>query len=430
MKRLITFSLALLVALSTAITASAQRTQIEGMRPYDKSGLGIFEPAKSDVQFDGLKVRLGANFTQQFQSLSHENGTDSVELMDIGPGFNLATANLNIDVQLEKGITLNLITYLSSRHHSEAWVKGGFVQIDGAEFLNSATVDKIMKNMRLKVGHMEINYGDAHFRRTDNGNAIYNPFVGNYIMDAFTTEIGAEAYYFLGDVTIMAAMTNGLIKGDVTNPEGRSPSIYGKLAYDTDIDEDTRLRLSASYYTNSGTSYQTLYRGDRAGSRYYMVMENTEASTGSQAWSGRYNPYFHSQVNAMMANVFFQFKGFELFGTYEMANGNTSWMDTDWGSGEVTDRNTSQMAVDLTYRFLKEKNMYIAGRYNMVNGTAGGSGNDISINRMQIGWGWFVTDNVLAKIEYVNQNFDGFGYADIRHDGQFNGFMIEGTIGF
>ena len=39
---------------------------------------------------------------------------------------------------------------------------------------------------------MEINYGDAHFRRSDNGNAIYNPFVGNYIMDAFTTEIGGE----------------------------------------------------------------------------------------------------------------------------------------------------------------------------------------------------------------------------------------------
>jgi hypothetical protein len=34
----------------------------------------------------------------------------------------------------------------------------------------------------VKVGHMEINYGDAHFRRSDNGNALYNPFVGNYIM--------------------------------------------------------------------------------------------------------------------------------------------------------------------------------------------------------------------------------------------------------
>ena len=51
-----------------------------------------------------------------------------------------------------------------------------------------------MEIVTVTVGHFEINYGDAHFRRSDNGNAIYNPFVGNYIMDAFTTEIGAEVY--------------------------------------------------------------------------------------------------------------------------------------------------------------------------------------------------------------------------------------------
>ena len=58
-----------------------------------------------------------------------------------------------------------------------------------------------MKYTTMKVGHFEINYGDSHFRRSDNGNAMYNPFVGNYILDAFTTEIGAEVY----------ARSNGLI---------------------------------------------------------------------------------------------------------------------------------------------------------------------------------------------------------------------------
>ena len=52
----------------------------------------------------------------------------------------------------------------------------------------------LMQIATLRVGHLEINYGDAHFRRSDNGNALYNPFVGNYIMDAFTTEIGGEVY--------------------------------------------------------------------------------------------------------------------------------------------------------------------------------------------------------------------------------------------
>ena len=41
----------------------------------------------------------------------------------------------------------------------------------------------------VRVGHMEINYGDAHFRRSDNGNAMYNPFVGN---ERLQTEIAAR----------------------------------------------------------------------------------------------------------------------------------------------------------------------------------------------------------------------------------------------
>ena len=73
-------------------------------------------------------------------------------------------------------------------------MKDGFLQIDESP-VEFAPLQAIMKIVTIKVGHMEINYGDAHFRRSDNGNALYNPFVGNYIMDAFTTEIGAPSTY-------------------------------------------------------------------------------------------------------------------------------------------------------------------------------------------------------------------------------------------
>ena len=76
---------------------------------------------------------------------------------------------------------------------------------------------------------MEINYGDAHFRRSDNGNAIYNPFVGNYIMDAFTTEIGGEVYLKPASVIAMGAVTGGEIRGTVLTPGQRGPTFIGKL---------------------------------------------------------------------------------------------------------------------------------------------------------------------------------------------------------
>ena len=105
-------------------TAMAQRGDIQYFRHYDQRGINVFETSKTDtLLFDGLKLRIGANFTQGFQSLKHSN-TSGVKLYDLGTGFPLAMANLNIDVQLADGVRLNLVSYMSSHHHNEMWVKG------------------------------------------------------------------------------------------------------------------------------------------------------------------------------------------------------------------------------------------------------------------------------------------------------------------
>ena len=56
--------------------------------------------------------------------------------------------------------------------------------------------------------------------------------------------------------------------------------------------------------------------------------------------------------------------------------------------------------------------------------------NDISVKRSQVGGGWFVTPNVLAKLEFVRQNYEAFPTSDIRNGGKFQGFMIEGVVAF
>jgi hypothetical protein len=56
--------------------------------------------------------------------------------------------------------------------------------------------------------------------------------------------------------------------------------------------------------------------------------------------------------------------------------------------------------------------------------------NDVKVNRYQLGGGWFVTPNVLAKAEYVSQKYLDFPTTDIRSGGKFNGLMIEGVVAF
>ena len=132
-----TFVLAALAALlPTAVRAqdvTLQDTVIQHFRPYTQRGINIFEPPKRDsVRYVGMRLKIGAAFTQQFQALDHENtaaprltGTPPVDqnlLMEIGSGFNNAVANLYLDAQLARGIRVALTSYLSSRHHNETWV--------------------------------------------------------------------------------------------------------------------------------------------------------------------------------------------------------------------------------------------------------------------------------------------------------------------
>jgi hypothetical protein len=405
------------------------------IRSYGKDGLNEFETPKAEKEsFDRVKLKIGGNFNQSFQALSHSNTADiqqnpNAKLVDIVPGFNTASANLNFDVNLAEGVYMNMALYLSSRHHNETWVKGGFIRFDKLPFLKIDWLDNIMRYTTIKVGHMEINYGDAHFRRSDNGNAMHNPFVENYILDAFTTEIGGEINVSHNGFLGVASVTNGMIKGNIqgfdpvpgaTNGKAK-PAFIGKLGYDKQINDDLRVRLTGSVYHTEGSLSNTLYGGDRAGSHYYGVMDN--ALTTSTFTSGRLNPGFGDKVTSMMGNLFVKYGGLESFTTIESANGR--------GRTETTgERNANQFATDLIYRFGSAEDFWIGARYNVASALLGGYTDDVTIDRLAVSAGWFVTKNIMAKLEYVTQNYDGFVNTDIRNGGKFSGLALQAVVGF
>src|SRR5690606_41368804 len=60
-------------------------------------------------------------------------------------------------------------------------------------------------------------------------------------------------------------------QGGITNPDDRELSFIGKLGYDRQLEDNVRLRLTGSVYHTGGSSRNTLWAGDRTGSRYYLV---------------------------------------------------------------------------------------------------------------------------------------------------------------
>lgn len=418
MKRILIIALLFVAVLSPAYS---QANDLQFKRPNDKRGLNVFESSKLDtVAYDGLKVRIGGSNTLQFQALDASN-SGAVEIFDIGPNFNLATSNLDLDVQLYPGLRMHLRTYLSSRHHPEPYVKGGYMQIDRLDFVQPGFLSALMDKVTIKVGHMEINYGDNHFRRTDNGQALFNPFVGYYIMDSFTTEVGGEVYYQSNGFIGMLGLTNGKLNQSVVQPaEGApktKPSLVAKIGFDDQINDDLRFRITSSVYHTGESAATYLYTGDRAGARYYNVLTNNP----NEFRTPRFNPGFTNELTAIMLNTFVKFQGWEFYGVFENSSGKAV--------AEVNRRTFNQYGAELIYRFGQAEKFYLGGRYNLVAGEIN-TGEDVDISRVNVGGGWFMTRNVLAKMEYVSQQYNGFPSTSIFNDGQFNGFMLEAVISF
>lgn len=414
-------TLLLAVALSSTVAAQPGVDLPDGLQYYrapSQAGLNVFEaPKEPGSAFDGLTVHVGGDFAIQFQGLSQSNDADTL-LVDLAPNFTLPSANLNLDVQIASGMRMHLRTYLSSRHHTEAYVKGGYFQVDNLDFLQEGLLSNVMDVTRFRFGMDEINYGDTHFRRSDNAAVIYNPFVGNYIMDSFTTEPFAEVTVLNSGFIGVAGISNGRLNQSPLSGDN-GVAVYGKLGYDSQINENLRARLTGSVYhsTKDGTR-DYIYGGDRAGARYYNILQiDGEADND---FIPRFNPRFPYHT-AFQINPFVKFMGAEFFGVFEQSMGGPD------GAGSFT-----QLGGELLYRFGAGEDFYLGGRYNTVTGSDTDGGPEVDIMRFNVGGGWFLTDNVLAKAEYVSQTYDGDAYTgNAQFQGaEFSGVVLEAAISF
>lgn len=459
--------------LTAALLTSS--TMFGQLRPTDQTGVNMFETPKTETEFTGPKVEFGGSFSMPYIALKQSNDVtnqdpaqNSEALFKNAPNFGLSMANLYINGYLADGVTLNLTLYLASKHHNETWVKGGYVQFDKLPFLKSDFIDNIMQYTTIKMGQMDVNYGDAHFRRSDGGCAIYNPFMENYIMDEFATEIGAEADVNVNGILGTFAITDGelnpnLAAIDTTIAANKyanglhNPSFIAKLGFDKQITDNFRARLTGSVYTTAGSVSNTLFGGDRTGSNYSAVMYNLAPATYT-AFNGRFNPGFRDRLTTFMGNLFLKYNileglSVESFTTLEGAHGAAA--------SEATDRKANQFATDLIFRFGKAEQFFIGARYNTVsadvaaataksaaslngynsskNGvtTAYTIGTDavpaytIGIDRLAISGGWYVTKNIMAKVEYSNQKYNGVPNVNyILNGAEFHGLSAEAVLSF
>jgi hypothetical protein len=399
-----------------------------------------FEEAKlAREDFKNVKATIGADFALQYQAIENvgklSNGGD---FMPLGDGLNLPTANFTINGELAPGVRVTLETYLSARHHNESWVKGGYLILDQLPFLG-LKANNLMEYLTLKAGVMEINYGDGHFRRTDNGAALKNAFIGNYIMDAFTTAPALELMFRKNGIIAMAAVTSGNLnpalvgftdnKDSIINASDfttyqfmKELAFYGKVGYDKQLNNDLRLRITISPYHQSYSHRGTLYGGDRTGARFYSVLVpanytvsgvNAATDIKQNHLTSYWEPSGTKSITSLMINPYVKFKGLEIFGIYELAKGKFP---------SNADFSYTQLSAEALYRFGKSEQFYGGVKYNTVSNS-----NKEKVDRIEIAAGWDITKNIVTKLEYVNQTYN---IATYTAGSGFKGMMVEAAISF
>jgi hypothetical protein len=439
-----------------------------------KDGINVFDVQKDDKEFTGLSVDLGGAFSMDFQAINSFNDQPvnfaapskitGYRLMNTENNFVLPAADMTIGAQLFDGVRVNLDIYLASRHHNDTYARGGYLQIDKLDFIQKDFLADIMKYATIKIGQMENNYGDAHFRSSDNGSTLRNAFVGNNIMNAFTTEMGMEVYYKRNGWVSMLGATNGNLNQGTqevayptlsnATPDANtavSPTILAKFGYDKQLNKDLRVRLTGSYYHNSNLGNSNLYSSSRSGFGFWGVLNNNaytnpnnpntaanpiavpSSYNSNSTPEATFNPNFKNWATSYMINPFVKYQGLEFFGTVELTSGGDK-------AGVDDKRTANQYAAELIYRFGKKEQFYIAGKYNTVSGKlSNADAKKVTVDKFESSIGWFMTKNIVAKLDYVSQNYKDYtqfvgnvptGNANNFYGGKFNGLVFEAAISF
>ena len=401
-------------------------------------GLGSAAQAQIKITDTGTtKLFMTLNTVGTAQALDHKNvfNLKGEPLAKVSPGFQNAFGDLGFIAKFGKNEEIQVVfdMYLSSRNHpSQTYGNEGYIilrgvpeNLQGLKFL-----EPVLQKVDIKAGHMLVDFGDAAEHRTNNAIAQKNPLVGNFVIDPNIVSIGAQVSSKPnGRYGWLVGVSNGTTTEDWNT--GRGLAYNGKLIFYP----VKSLRTSVSYIGTdqsdnptkaAGGSAMQMFSGNRSGERYAGVMG------GGQAPGGVF-PQAGEKFSAAQFDVTFDNGSpLELYGHY----GVTQDKDINGSAAGTPEEKWRYVAGDVVYRITPA--LYAAARYsNASTSMLAGAASNGTVDRYQIGGGLWLSKNLLVKMEYVNQQYDGFAVGQVVNNGiqawknpSFSGVISEVSFSF
>ena len=325
-------------------------------------------------------------------------------------------------------IELYFDLYLASRNHpSTTYGNEGYLLMkDVPENLQSLQFLKpIFKHVDLKAGAFLVDFGDQQDWRSNNAKVQKNPLVGNFVIDPNFVSVGVQAMSKPGRFGWVGGVTNGTNTEDFST--GRGYAFNGKLyAYPV-----KSLRISGSGYRvnheESVSGRATLFSGNRSGERYGAVLGGGQAP-------GDVLPNTGKDMTAYQGDMTFDSSTMpvKLYAHYGM----TRDTDVNGPASGTPEEKWSYYAAQAMYKL--SPTVYAVARYSGAKaGEISGVASNGKVYRIQAGGGLWITRNMLAKLEYVNQKYTGFASGVVLNNGiqasrnpTFKGFISEVSFSF
>ena len=424
---IITFILLLIIGVTFS--------QVQAQKPdYNRKGIEV-------GTFNDLTFSLGLHSVGRVQVLNQDNvrvwdGSGWATPSDNLHGMQTSFANLEFKVSIGDDIDVFFDGLLATqRHPSQWWGNQGYMyirRIPGNSFLT--ILNPALEHIDIKAGNFFADFGEHQYTRTINADAHRNPLVGNPIVSPLGAEPGMEIIYNGSGFGAMIGGGIGALEQDFQ--EARKYSFRSKVW----LDVIRNVYLSGSFYTvnhDPGVLRgSNLFRRERHGSSYGGVWNLNNDGSGAGEGPGQVRPGNGRELTAWEVNAILN-----------LFEGNTISAFLGQGTGTGPDPNSFGVPIgdeEWTYysaqvqQFLSES-FYLSGRYSNVDYSKFlSSDNSGNVNRIQAGFGTFVTNNILLKAEYVYQGASGFNESttgvvtsvDLGLEPNFQGVILEVGVSF
>ena len=402
----------------------APRTKIQYFSPFSKENPDHMRPDQhmQIAQYGNMKLYLGFWTVGRFQALQQYNLRTPTGM---NPNFQTPYGMLDLYATVPHEFDMFADFYIASPEHpsqtygDEGWMV--FKQIPGVA--HNSPINEMMDYINVKVGAFDIDFGDNNYHRSKDAWVQNNPLIGNPLVDPSTEEIGGEVYSVKGPIYWLAGLSNGSTTGHFNY--GAGPAFHGKIwGYPT-----KDLRLSGSvYYGDMGESADTidLFTATRSGEAYASLFGNSVDTQGQVVPQAGHN------VFATQGDITYEHGPFESY-SY------VGWtQDNDANRTGIGTPRESWLYGSSNLVYHINPSLYLAAQYSYAfAGSVNGVDTNGWVDRIQVGAGWWMTRTLLAKIEYVQEQYRSFGSnvgmvnsAQANLNPGFNGVVMEVSFGF